>query len=147
MTVKPLNILLADDDMDDCNFFKDALNALPINTQLKTVNDGEELMTYLSENTHQLPDVLFLDINMPRKNGFECLSEMKDDAVLKNIPVVILSTSSSKEKIAKIFKIGGHVYIHKPNDFGQIKQVIQNVLPIALEHVFSKKPLKYILNA
>jgi CheY-like chemotaxis protein len=145
--MKLLNILLADDDLDDRNFFKDALHALPINAQLKTVDDGDELMKYLSENTHQLPDVLFLDINMPRKNGFECLSEMKDDALLKNISVVILSTSSNKEKIAKIFKIGGHVYIHKPNDFGQLKQVIQNVLPIALEHVFSKKPLKYILNA
>jgi CheY-like chemotaxis protein len=147
MAEKSLNILLADDDMDDRNFFKDALTALPIKTQLKTVNDGEELMTYLSENAHQLPDVLFLDINMPRKNGFECLSAMKDDALFKDIPVVTLSTSSNKEKIAKIFKIGGHVYIHKPNDFGQLKQVIQNVLPIVLEHVFSKKPLKYILNA
>jgi CheY-like chemotaxis protein len=147
MAEKSLNILLADDDMDDRNFFKDALTALPIKTQLKTVNDGDELMTYLSENAHQLPDVLFLDINMPRKNGFECLSEMKDDAVFKDIPVVTLSTSSNKEKIAKIFKIGGHVYIHKPRDFGQLKQVIQNALPIALEHIFSKGPVKYILNA
>lgn len=147
MTGKPLNILHADDDKDDCNFFKDALTALPIKTQLKTVNDGDELMYYLSNNAHNLPDVLFLDLNMPRKNGFECLSEITNNSLYKNLAIIILSTSNSREKIQKIFKIGGHIYVRKPNDFGQIKQLIQNVLPIALEHVFSKKPLKYILNA
>jgi CheY-like chemotaxis protein len=147
MAEKQLNILLADDDMDDCNFFKQALNALSLETHLTTVNDGDELMTYLSGNADNLPDVLFLDINMPRKNGFECLSEIRQDTQFKNLPVVVLSTSSSREKIDKIFKIGGHVYVHKPSDFGQLKQVIQNVLPIALEHIFSKGPVKYILNA
>jgi CheY-like chemotaxis protein len=147
MTVKPINILHADDDVDDCNFFKDALTALPVKTRLKTVNDGDELMNYLSNNTDNLPDVLFLDINMPRKNGFECLSEITNNLLYKNLVIIVLSTSNSREKIQKIFKIGGHIYIRKPNDFGQIKQIIQNVLPIALEHVFSKKPLNYILNA
>ena len=145
--MKPLNILLADDDMDDCNFFKNALAALHIKTQLTTVNDGEQLMNYLSEQDADLPDVLFLDLNMPRKNGFECLTAMKEHVVLRNLPVVVLSTLSAKDKIDKIFKIGGHVYVHKPSDFGQLKQVIQNALPIALEHIFSKGPLKYILNA
>ena len=145
--MKPLHILLADDDIDDCNFFKQALAELKISAELKTVNDGEELMNYLSDNSANLPHVLFLDINMPRKNGFECLSEIKQNIKLKDLPVVVLSTSSSKEKIEKIFKIGGHVYVHKPNDFGQLKQVIQNALPIAVEHKFSIGPLKYILNA
>ena len=145
--MKPLNILLADDDMDDCNFFKNALAALHIKTQLTTVNDGEQLMNYLSEQDADLPDVLFLDLNMPRKNGFECLTAMKEHVVLRNLPVVVLSTLSAKDKIDKIFKIGGHVYVHKPSDFGQLKQVIQNALPIALDHIFSKSPLKYILNA
>ncbi len=147
MTEKSLNILLADDDMDDCNFFKDALHALPIKTQLKTVNDGEALMKYLSENSHQLPDVLFLDLNMPRKNGFECLTELKDNGQLIDIPVVIFSTSFPKAIIDKVFKMGANLYIRKPGDFAQLKQVIHNALPIATENHFSKGTLKYILNA
>ena len=71
MNTKQMNILLADDDIDDRNFFKDALKALPLTTSLSTVNDGDELMNYLLANTEQLPHVLFLDINMPAKNGFE----------------------------------------------------------------------------
>ncbi len=147
MNFKELNILLADDDFDDCNFFKQALEALPLATQLKIVNDGEQLMNYLDDNAEKLPHVLFLDINMPRKNGLECLSEIKSNAKLKDLPVVILSTLNSQEKINSIFKIGGNVYIHKPGDFAQLKQVILHALPIAAENIFSNKGLKYILNA
>ncbi len=147
MNFKELNILLADDDFDDCNFFKQALEALPLATQLKIVNDGEQLMNYLDDNAEKLPHVLFLDINMPRKNGLECLSEIKSNAKLKDLPVVILSTLNSQEKINSIFRIGGNVYVHKPGDFAQLKQVILHALPIAAENIFSNKGLKYILNA
>ncbi len=95
MEVKKMNILLADDDTDDCNFFKAALKSLPIPTDLTVVNDGEELMTYLSEKTEHLPNALFLDINMPRKNGFECLAEIKNNKKLKDLPVIMFSTSNS----------------------------------------------------
>lgn len=147
MSIKNLNILLADDDLDDCNFFKHALEELSLSAQLTTVHDGEELMQYLSENSEHLPHVLFLDINMPRKNGMECLSEIKRDPNLKNIPVVMFSTSNSWDTINTLFKSGSHVYIHKPSDFAQLKQVIHHALPIAAEEIFSRSPLKYILNA
>lgn len=147
MNTDTLNILLADDDFDDCNFFKEALDALQIATKLTTVNDGDQLMRHLSENADALPHVLFLDINMPRKNGLECLLEIKRDPKLREIPVVILSTLNERQKIDSVFKIGGHVYIHKPSNFAQLKQVLLNALPIAIEHRFSKGPLKYILNA
>ena len=147
MTIKPLNILLADDDMDDCNFFKQALEALPISTHLKTVTDGEQLMTYLFDHVDTLPDVLFLDLNMHRKNGFECLTEIKDDRQLQHIPIVIFSTSFPKIIIDKAFKLGANVYIRKPGDFAQLKQVIHNALPIATDKSFSKIPLNYIFNA
>lgn len=147
MGMKHLNILLADDDMDDCLFFKHALEELPLSTQLTTVHDGEHLMSYLFENSQQLPHVLFLDINMPRKNGLECLSEIKRNPTLKNFPVVMFSTSNSWDTINMLFKSGSHVYIHKPSDFAQLKQVIQHALPIAAEEIFSRSPLKYILNA
>ena len=81
-----LNFLLADDDTDDRYFFGKALKELSIPSTLTTVEDGEKLMDYLSENSKQLPDVLFLDLNMPCKNGAECLTEIKNDQQLKHLP-------------------------------------------------------------
>lgn len=147
METKQLNILLADDDNDDCAFFKAAVKELIPSANVEIVNDGEQLLSYLFEIEEQLPDVLFLDINMPRKNGLECLSEIKQNKKLKNIPVVMFSTSNSWDTINLLFKSGANVYIHKPSDFAQLKQVIHHALPIAAEKTFSNKPLKYILNA
>ena len=147
METKPIQILYADDDADDCHFFKEALKALPIHTQISTVKDGAELMDYLSDNTEHLPHVLFLDINMPCKNGFECLTEIKESEKWKDIPVVMFSTSNSREKINILFKSGANVYVHKPNDFAQLVQVINHALPLAVENIYSNNKLKYILNA
>jgi len=147
MNPKQLNILLADDDIDDCHFFKEALEALPQTTNLITVHDGDELMDYLTENSERLPHVLFLDINMPRKNGFECLSEIKSIEALKDLPVVMYSTSGSKDKINILFNNGADVYIRKPANFAQLVQVIHHALPMAAENIFSNGKLKYILNA
>ncbi len=147
MHSKNLKILLADDDLDDCHFFKEALEALPQTTALTTVNDGDELMSYLTENAEQLPHVLFLDINMPRKNGFECLSEIKHNEKLKDLPVVMFSTSNAQDKISILFKTGADVYIRKPGNFAQLVQVIHHALPMAAENIFSNGKLNYILNA
>jgi CheY-like chemotaxis protein len=147
MPARNLNILLADDDFDDCHFFKEALEALPQTTALTTVHDGDELMNYLSEDTNPVPHVLFLDINMPRKNGFECLAEIKQDARLKDLPVVMFSTSNAQDKINVLFKNGADVYIRKPSNFAQLVQVIHHALPLTAENIFSNGKLKYILNA
>lgn len=144
---KPLNILLADDDIDDCIFFKKALEELPLSSHLTIVHDGDQLMQLLTKETTELPDVVFLDINMPRKNGYECLAEIKQDAKLKALPVVMFSTSFEQDKIEMLFRMGAHVYVHKPGDFAQLKQVIQHALPMAEEKTVSKNELKYILNA
>lgn len=90
MRTSATHILLADDDTDDCLFFKDALEELALSVTLTTVRDGVELMRHLS--TQVLPDVIFLDLNMPRKNGYECLTEIKLNAKLATIPVVVYST-------------------------------------------------------
>ncbi len=145
--IKTLNILLADDDTDDCNFFKEALAKLNLSTNLKTVNDGEELMQLLTNETIDLPNLLFLDINMPRKNGFECLSEIKKNERLKDLPIVIFSTSNSRDNINHAFKIGANIYIRKPGNFAQLMQVIQHAIPIASDEIVSTSQLKYILNA
>jgi CheY-like chemotaxis protein len=147
MNIKQMNILLADDDADDCLFFKEALNELQVPTSFTAVHDGEQLMDYLSDNLGQLPDILFLDINMPRKSGTECLSEIKKNEKLKGISVVMFSTSNSWDTINMLFKTGSNVYIHKPSDFVQLIQVINNALPLATEKNLSANPLKYILNA
>ena len=143
----PLNILLADDDQDDRHFFDHALKALPISTRLTIVQDGEQLITYLTENAENIPDVLFLDINMPRKNGIECLAEIKQNKKLNTLPVIMFSTSYSQETISMLFRTGAHVYIHKPRDFAQLKEVIHHALPIATEKASSNSRVKYILNA
>lgn len=147
MNTKQLNILYADDDIDDCNFFKAAVETLPISAHLTTVNDGEELMNYLSENAEHLPHVLFLDINMPRKNGYECLSEIKHNEKLKDLPVVMFSTLNSQDKVSILFKTGADIYIHKPGNFAQLVQVIHHAIPLAAENIFSNGKMKYILNA
>lgn len=134
-----LNILLAEDDIDDQFFFNKALMALPISTHLTTVHDGKELMDYLSENSEYLPDVLFLDINMPRKNGFECLFDIKQNEKLKDLPVVMFSTSYprdmnyERDMINTLLKIGAYYFIRKPDDFNQLKLVISNALAILIE--------------
>jgi CheY-like chemotaxis protein len=142
-----LNILLADDDLDDRRFFDEALKQLPISSHLTTVNDGEQLMQMLVDEALQLPHVIFLDINMPRKTGTECLTEIKQQERLRHLPIVIFSTSNASDKINMLFRTGAIVYIHKPGDFSQLKQVIHHALPIATEKTFSKTQLKYILNA
>lgn len=152
--MKKINVLLADDDRDDRLFFENALKKLSIPTNFTTVADGDQLMEYLNNNLSEkdLIDVIFLDINMPSKNGFECLSEIKKNEKLKDIPVVMFSTSSSPDDMKKGFNTGANVYIRKPSDFSQLIQVIHHALPIAAEKHFQEtkqenKQLKYILNA
>ncbi len=147
MTLERNDILLADDDIDDCLFFKKALEQILESSNLIIVNDGEKLMKYLVENSDNLPLVLFLDINMPRKNGMECLAEIRQNKKLAGLPVVMFSTTNSWDTINMLFKSGAHVYIHKPSDFAQLKQVIHHAIPLAAENLTSKNPLKYILNA
>lgn len=125
-----LQLLLADDDEDDCLFFKEALAELPVATHLTTVQDGEQLMHWLTTNTGSLPDALFLDLNMPRKGGYECLVEMKADQQLQQIPVIILSTSFEKKMADRLYKKGAISCIRKPADFSQLKQVIQQALTL-----------------
>jgi CheY-like chemotaxis protein len=130
----PFNILLADDDLDDRNFFDKALSELTIATTLSTVNNGEELMEYLTENADLLPDVLFLDLSMPRKTGFECLSEIKENEKLKKLPVIMFTTSYTRgydledNLRGTLLRMGAQDYIRKPAGFEELKQVIQQAL-------------------
>ncbi len=147
MNTEKIHILLADDDADDVYFFAKALKDLTIETELKVVVNGDDLMTFLKDENISLPDVLFLDINMPRKNGIDCLAEIKQIPNLKALPIVMFSTSNEWDKINLLFKTGANVYIHKPNDFQQLKQVIFHALPISTQKTSATNDVKYILNA
>jgi CheY-like chemotaxis protein len=124
MNTKHHNILLADDDIDDCTFFKDALEELPLSATLSIVNDGVQLMNYLSTKSNDLPDVLFLDLNMPRKSGFECLLEIKLIDKFKALPVIVFSTSLNLEVVDLLYQEGAHHYICKPGEYDKLKKVI-----------------------
>ena len=136
------NLLLADDDEDDCAFFKDALDDLPISAILTTVNDGVELMEFLLQKSFKnLPDILFLDLNMPRKNGYECLQEMKLINELKNLPVIIFSTSLDNNVVDSLYEKGAIHYIRKPGDFSKLKKVIFEALTVTSQNNF-KQPAR-----
>lgn len=125
-----MNILLADDDMDDCIFFKEAVEELFPTTNLKVVHDGEQLMQQLINETNELPHVLFLDLNMPRKNGFECLSEIKQNEKLNQLPVIVFSTSFELEVVNQLYQNGAQYFIRKPSEFSQFKKIIQQTLTL-----------------
>src|SRR6185436_708779 len=106
----PIKILLADDDEDDKMFFEDALKEANPKTQLKTVDDGQQLMKYLAEVDGNHPDIIFLDINMPCKNGKECLKEIRSNKELDEVPVVMFSTSDHEKDVEETFQNGANLY-------------------------------------
>ncbi|KAF2328765.1 response regulator [Flavobacterium ginsenosidimutans] len=146
MSKEHYNLLLADDDEDDCLFFKEALDEIAVSTNLSMVHDGVQLMDYLKTNISNFPDVLFLDLNMPRKNGLECLDEIKNDEKLKNLSIIIFSTSLDSEIVNNLYIKGASYYIRKPGDFSKLKTVIEKALNVASENNF-KQPerAKFIL--
>jgi len=135
------NLLLADDDEDDCAFFKEALDDLGLAISLNTVANGVDLMKYLSDKFFgDLPDILFLDLNMPRKSGFECLSEIKLIDKLKDLSVIIFSTSLDMKVVDLLYEGGATFYVQKPADFSKLKKVILNALTITQNMV--KQPTR-----
>jgi CheY-like chemotaxis protein len=130
MQYDSLHILLADDDPDDRLFFKYAIEELKIKPIVSTVNDGVELMAYLTKPEVVLPHVVFLDLNMPRKGGMECLKEIRTNKLFKDLSVAIYSTSGSEKDIEESFVLGANIYIRKPNDFNSLKKILAEVINI-----------------
>lgn len=121
-------IVLADDDEDDRFIFTEAFEELKIKNKVATFKDGIELMAYLEQPDNELPDLLFLDLNMPKKSGMECLREIKANKRFNDIIVAIYSTSSSEEDIENTFVLGANIYIKKPNDFEELKKTLSEVV-------------------
>lgn len=113
-----IQILLADDDADDRMFFQEALSEAAIAADLTTVENGRQLTDFLSGITEPPPPhIIFLDINMPYKNGKECLREIRNNEKFNNIPVVMFSTSSHHKDIEESYSNGANLYISKTEFF------------------------------
>jgi CheY-like chemotaxis protein len=129
---KPITILMADDDEDDRMLAREALEECRLANNLHFVEDGEELMDYLchrgqysiSANSPR-PGLILLDLNMPRKDGREALQEIKADPDLRQIPIVILTTSQAEEDIYRTYDLGANSYITKPVTFESLVDVMK----------------------
>jgi CheY-like chemotaxis protein len=149
INTKIRKILLADDDQDDRMFFQDALQDIDTEATLTTAENGEELMQMLGGHPPKNnPDIIFLDLNMPCKNGYECLAEIKNNDSLKHLPVVIFSTSLQQQSVNTVYDQGASLYIVKPNSFSKLKQVIENVLSLNwADGIIQPSREKFILQA
>ncbi len=128
---KSITILMADDDQDDCLLVKRAFEASRLANDLRFVGDGEDLMDYLHRREGYAdaprPGLILLDLNMPRKDGREALKEIKDDAGLKEIPVVVLTTSKDEEDVLRTYNLGANSYITKPVTFDGLCDVMRSL--------------------
>jgi CheY-like chemotaxis protein len=140
------NIFLADDDADDRSFFEDALKLVSIPTQLTVSIDGFELMNNLESVLEPPPPhIIFLDLNMPRKNGFECLQEIRKTPKLKNIPIVIFSTTSNAAAVDKTYDHGANYYICKPRSFQLLVKAIETILNLEMWQAPQAPKEKFVL--
>ena len=120
-------ILVADDDADDRVMIKDALRENRLANQVVFVEDGEQLMNYLTQKGSARPGLILLDLNMPKKDGREALKEIKSNPELRGIPVVILTTSKAEEDIYKTYDLGVNSFITKPVTFESLIQITREL--------------------
>jgi CheY-like chemotaxis protein len=126
------SILVADDDPDDLEMIHDALKESGVLNRVDCVEDGEQLMDYLEhrgrfsdQHKFPTPGLIFLDLNMPKKNGQEALEEIKANVCLRQIPVIILTTSQTEEDIARTYSAGANSFITKPASFESFAKVMK----------------------
>ncbi|MFN0081328.1 MAG: response regulator [Ferruginibacter sp.] len=125
-----IDIFLADDDADDRFLFEEALMELRGNVRITTAVNGEQLMSNLDTKTPPNPYIIFLDLNMPLKNGMECLEEIKASSSFQNVPVVIFSTSCQKETMDQVYTKGANYYMCKPDNFQKLKKLLEKVFSL-----------------
>ena len=131
MNGTPIRILLVDDNEADVRLATEALKAAKVANSIHVVHDGVEALEYLRRQgayaTAPRPDLILLDLNMPRKNGRQVLVELKSDPDLRNIPVVVLTTSSDEEDVVKSYDLHANCYIVKPVSFDGLIKVVKSL--------------------
>lgn len=127
-------LLLADDDPDDRLLVKDALEESRLEADLRSVEDGEELMDYLHHRGKYAdpddsppPDLILLDLKMPKKSGHQALEEIKGNPKLRRIPIVVLTTSKAEEDIVRAYNSGANSFIVKPTNFGALTEAMKTL--------------------
>jgi CheY-like chemotaxis protein len=130
---RPITILMADDDVDDRDLAREALAESRVLNDLHSVNDGAELLDYVrheggytAENAPR-PDLILLDLNMPKIDGREALEALKNDPKLRSIPVVILTTSRAEEDVVRSYDLGANSFISKPVTFAGLVEVMREL--------------------
>jgi CheY-like chemotaxis protein len=129
MMTEKLRIFYLDDDADDRFLFQEALSELSIDTEVTVLEDGEALL-HLLENPPPTPNLIFVDLNMPRKNGYQVLTEIKSNRSLKQFSVVVLTTSSEKTVIESTRQLGADAFITKPESFNSLKTILNKCLTL-----------------
>jgi CheY-like chemotaxis protein len=125
-----LTILVADDDADDRLFMEQALRQTGYDHDIRFVEDGEELLEYLRHQGNYnarnapWPNLLMLDLNMPRVNGFQALERIKEDPALRRLPVVVMTTSSADEDVVRTYNMGVNSFITKPFNFHRLVEMV-----------------------
>jgi len=119
---------IADDDPDDRELFIEALRTIDPDCACITATDGEEALHKLNNGLPQLPDFIFLDLNMPKVNGRECLALIKKNDKLNQIPVIIYSTSAEQKDIEQTTKSGAAYFLQKPNRFDDLSKALENII-------------------
>ncbi len=138
---RPLTILLVDDDEDDLLLAQRALDKSDLPHKAYSVHNGVELLEYLNrsggytEKTAPLPDLILLDLNMPKKNGIEALTEIRADAALRHIPIVLFTTSNSEQDILHCYQLGANSYIKKPVSFDALVEVMGSLKDYWVQYV------------
>lgn len=132
------SLILADDYCNYCLFFREVLDELPIKTTLHRVTDGVNLMQYLNYNLNQLPQVLFLDLNMPLKKRTECLKEIKNNQQLDALKVIITSTSINLDIVNVLYQNGADYYICITSEFSKLKHNIHQSILKTSQDIFQK---------
>jgi CheY-like chemotaxis protein len=131
MMVKSINILLVEDNPGDADLAREALDSSKMNNNLQVVDDGEKAMAFLRREGPYAdaprPDLILLDLNLPKKDGRQVLAEIKSDDGLKRIPVVILTTSRAEEDVIKSYNLHANCYITKPIDLNQFLHVVRSI--------------------
>ena len=131
MNVIPIELLLVEDSEPDVRLTMEALRDAKVKNRLWVVEDGVEAMAFLRREGRYAdaprPDLVLLDLNLPRKDGREVLKEIKSDDVLKRIPVVVLTTSKSEEDVLRAYDLHANCYITKPVDFNRFLDVVRSI--------------------
>ncbi|WP_336515081.1 response regulator [Pollutibacter soli] len=137
-STRPTHLLLADDDNDDYEIFKVVVNDIPVATILSRVEDGEKLMEFLK---NEVPDILFLDIGMPCKDGRTCIKQLRADSRYDFLPIIVYTSFVQKNEIEYFFRQGANLYLEKPIFYEDLKQLLEEILATNWKHEISYPPM------